>query len=144
MGAAIGNNKKSSSRRKRRVISDINVTPMVDVMLVLLIIFMVTSPMLVTGVDVDLPQADASAISGSFDPLTVSIKKNGSLYLMETEVANDSLIEKLNAASKENKEIRIFVKCDKDVPYGSVVQVMANIRSAGFTKVSLVSDSKNK
>jgi biopolymer transport protein TolR len=143
MGAMIVN-KKSSGRRKRRMISEINVTPMVDVMLVLLIIFMVTSPMLIAGVDVDLPSAAASTISGSFDPLTVSIKKDGTLYLMETEVEQENLVEKLNAVSKENKEIRIFVKGDKDVAYGHIVQVMANIRQAGFTKVSLVSDIKNK
>jgi len=143
MGAMIVN-KKSSGRRKRRMISEINVTPMVDVILVLLIIFMVTSPMLIAGVDVDLPSAAASTISGSFDPLTVSIKKDGTLYLMETEVEQENLVEKLNAVSKENKEIRIFVKGDKDVAYGHIVQVMANIRQAGFTKVSLVSDIKNK
>ena len=134
-----GKNKKS-----RRLISEINVTPMVDVMLVLLIIFMVTSPMLVAGIDVDLPQTDSSPISGDSNPLTISINKNSELFLLETKIDPSTLVDKLNEASKENKNIRIFVKGDKTVPYGHIVEVMARIHNAGFSKVALVSDIKYK
>lgn len=141
MGALI-QSRKINQRNRRRLINEINVTPMVDVMLVLLIIFMITSPMLVAGVDVDLPQTDSSPISGSFNPLTVSITQNQEIFLLETKIDPSTLIDKLKEASKENKNIRIFVKGDKNIPYGKIVEIMASIHNAGFTKVALVSDIK--
>lgn len=140
MGASIQT--RSSGRRRRRLVNEINVTPMVDVMLVLLIIFMITSPMLVAGVEVDLPQTESAPVSGDSKPLVVSIKKNGDLYLFETLVKYEDLTDKLKEISKENKDTRIFVKGDKAVAYGKIVETMATIQNAGFTKVALVSDIK--
>lgn len=139
MGASI---QTRSSGRRRRLVNEINVTPMVDVMLVLLIIFMITSPMLVAGVEVDLPQTESAPVSGDSKPLVVSIKKNGDLYLFETLVKSEELTDKLKEVSKENKDTRIFVKGDKAVAYGKIVETMATIQNAGFAKVALVSDIK--
>lgn len=139
MGASI---QTRSSGRRRRLVNEINVTPMVDVMLVLLIIFMITSPMLVAGVEVDLPQTESAPVSGDSKPLVVSIKKNGDLYLFETLVKSEELTDKLKEVSKENKDTRIFVKGDKAVAYGKIVEIMATIQNAGFAKVALVSDIK--
>ncbi|GAB4163233.1 MAG: protein TolR [Rickettsiaceae bacterium] len=143
MGAHI-QSRSNSSRRRRKLMNEINVTPMVDVMLVLLIIFMVTSPMLVAGIEVDLPKTDSAALSGSFKPLVIGIDKNEEIFLFETKIAPGNLIDKLKEVTKENKDQRIFVKGDKSVPYGKVVELMSRIQNAGFTKVSLVSDIKTK
>ncbi len=139
MGASI---QTRSSGRRRKLVNEINVTPMVDVMLVLLIIFMITSPMLVAGVEVDLPQTESAPVSGDSKPLVISIRKNGDLYLFETLVKFENLTDKLKEVSKENKDTRIFVKGDKAVAYGKIVETMATIQNAGFTKVALVSDIK--
>lgn len=139
MGASV---QTRISGRRRRLVNEINVTPMVDVMLVLLIIFMITSPMLVAGVEVDLPQTESAPVSGDSKPLVISIRKNGDLYLFETLVKFENLTDKLKEVSKENKDTRIFVKGDKAVAYGKIVETMATIQNAGFTKVALVSDIK--
>jgi len=139
-------NISSVSGRKRsrhRLVSEINVTPLVDVMMVLLVIFMVTSPMLVAGIEVDLPQTKSSPISGDDTPLVVSINKDGELFLMETKIMPSELVAKLSSIGAENKDTkRIFVKGDKEVPYGKIVETMAEIKNAGFTKVALVSEIK--
>lgn len=135
-----GNNR----RNRRRLMNEINVTPMVDVMLVLLIIFMITSPMLVAGIDVDLPKTESAPVSGQFTPLVISIDKNNQLYITETKIDSKELITKLNNITKEKKDTRIFVKGDKTVPYGIVIETMSKIHSAGFTKVALISDIKHK
>jgi len=124
--------------------SEINVTPMVDVMLVLLIIFMVTSPMLVAGVEVDLPETKSSPISGQDTPLVINIKKEGDIFITETKTPFSELATKLKNITKEKKDTRIFVKGDKNVPYGKIVETMAEIHNAGFTKVALISDIKHK
>ena len=124
--------------------SEINVTPMVDVMLVLLIIFMVTSPMLVAGVEVDLPETKSSPISGQDTPLVISIKKEGDIFITETKTPFSELATKLKNITKEKKDTRIFVKGDKNVPYGKILETMAEIHNAGFTKVALRSDIKHK
>jgi len=124
--------------------SEINVTPMVDVMLVLLIIFMVTSPMLVAGVEVDLPETKSSPISGQDTPLVISIKKEGDIFITETKTPFSGVATKLKNITKEKKDTRIFVKGDKNVPYGKIVETMAEIHNAGFTKVALISDIKHK
>lgn len=135
----------NSRSKKHRVISEINVTPMVDVMLVLLIVFMITSPMLVVGMDVDLPKTDSHPIAaGQYKPLVISINRQNEIFLFETKIARDSLVDKLKNVTKENKETRIFVKGDKNVPYGQIVSLMSQIYNAGFTKVSLISDIKKK
>ena len=126
--------------RKKKYISEINVTPMVDVMLVLLIIFMITSPMLVGGIEVDLPTTKSPAISGQYKPLVVSLDKQGRIFLFETEIRKGDLIAKLKEITKQKKDSRIFVKGDKDVSYGLVAEIMALIQSSGYNKVALISD----
>lgn len=122
--------------------NEINVTPMVDVMLVLLIIFMITSPMLVAGIEVDLPETEAAPVSGQFQPLVVSIDREGSIFIVETKIDPKALIPKLEEITKEKKDTRIFVKGDKNVSYGTIVDTMARIHKAGFEKVALISDIK--
>ena len=143
MGASI-QGRENGGRKRRKLMNEINVTPMVDVMLVLLIIFMITSPMLVAGIEVDLPKTESAPISGSFKPLVISIDKNEELYLFETIISKDTLIDKLKEITKENKDTRIFVKGDKSISYGIIVETMSRIQSAGFTKVALISDIKYK
>jgi biopolymer transport protein TolR len=133
-----GNNK----RRKARLSSEINVTPLVDVMLVLLIIFMITSPMLVSGINVDLPETKASPVSGQDEPLVLTIDKKGDIYLLETKIDRSQLTAKLDAVTKEKKDSRIFVRGDKNIPYGDVVSLVASVQAAGFSKVALISNVK--
>jgi biopolymer transport protein TolR len=117
---------------------EINVTPFVDVMLVLLIVFMVTAPLLTVGVEVDLPKTKAGAINADAAPLVVSIKADGSLYLQEAAVEAEVLIPRLKAISNANSDVRIFVRGDRAVTYGDVLGVMGRIQAAGFEKVALV------
>jgi biopolymer transport protein TolR len=117
---------------------EINVTPFVDVMLVLLIVFMVTAPLLTVGVEVDLPKTKAGAINADAAPLVVSIKSDGSLYLQENAVEPEVLIPRLKAISNANPDVRIFVRGDRAISYGEVLSVMGRIQSAGFEKVALV------
>ncbi len=135
MGAGI---KRSTGGRRHRPMGEINVTPFVDVMLVLLIVFMVTAPLLTVGVEVDLPKTKAGAINADAAPLVVSIKSDGSLYLQETAVEAEVLIPRLKEISNANPDVRIFVRGDKAVTYGEVLGVMGRIQSAGFEKVALV------
>ena len=124
--------------KKNKVISQINVTPFVDVMLVLLIVFMITAPLLTVGVSVDLPKTKASQLNSKGDPIIISIKKNGALYLQEREIDTFQLLPRLKAISSGNKNLRIYVRGDKDVPYGLVLDTIAKIKSSGFKKVALV------
>ena len=129
MGVGI---KRSTGGRRHRPMGEINVTPFVDVMLVLLIVFMVTAPLLTVGVEVDLPKTKAGAINADAAPLVVSIKSDGSLYLQETVVEPEALIPRLKAISDANPDVRIFVRGDQAVTYGKVLSVMGRIQSAGF------------
>ncbi|MCH4092856.1 MAG: protein TolR [Acetobacter peroxydans] len=124
--------------RRRRPMAEINVTPMVDVMLVLLIIFMVTSPMMTSGVNVDLPKTDAKPVNSDTKPITVSIKADGGLYLGDDPVTPEQLVEQLKAASNNDPTHRIFVRGDAHIDYGRVMQVMGQITSGGFTHVALL------
>ena len=124
--------------KKNRVISQINVTPFVDVMLVLLIVFMITAPLLTVGVSVDLPKTKASQLNSKGDPIIISIKKNGELYIQEREINTIQLLPRLKAISSGNNNLRIYVRGDKDVPYGLVLDTIAKIKSSGFKKVALV------
>ena len=135
MGAGV---KRSTGGRRHRPMGEINVTPFVDVMLVLLIVFMVTAPLLTVGVEVDLPKTKAGAINANAAPLVVSIKADGSLYLQEAEVDAEVLIPRLKAISNANPDVRIFVRGDQAVTYGDVLRVMGRIQAAGFEKVALV------
>ena len=124
--------------KKNKVISQINVTPFVDVMLVLLIVFMITAPLLTVGVSVDLPKTKASQLNSKGDPIIISIKKNGALFIQEREIDTVQLLPRLKAISSGNKNIRVYVRGDKDVPYGLVLDTIAKIKSSGFKKVALV------
>ena len=135
MGAGV---KRSGSGRRHRPMGEINVTPFVDVMLVLLIVFMVTAPLLTVGVEVDLPKTQAGQINADAAPLVVSIKDDGTLYLQETEMPPDQLIPRLRAISNANPDVRIFVRGDAAVTYGDVLGVMGRIQAAGFERVALV------
>jgi biopolymer transport protein TolR len=140
MGAAIGPRK--AGRQRHRPVSDINVTPMVDVMLVLLIIFMVTAPLLTAGVQVDLPKTEAAPIKGDDQPLSVSIDAQGDIWIQETKVTLDELGPKLQAITAQKPDTRIFIRGDKGIDYGRVMEVMGYLGSAGFTKVALVTEMK--
>ena len=137
MAGKIGSSRNNSSYRP---MADINVTPFVDVMLVLLIIFMVTTPMLVAGVHVDLPETQSAPMEGQDEPLAVTVDANGKTYLMDQPVDRDKLVDKLKAVTKEKKDTRIFVRGDKKVDYGQVIEVVGAISAAGFSKVALVTE----
>jgi biopolymer transport protein TolR len=128
------------SRNRRQISSEINVTPLVDVMLVLLIIFMVCSPMLVAGVQVDLPKTKAAALAGQDEPIAISIDKSGSIYIQESKVKIQDLAAKLEAVLKEKKETRIFVRGDRKIDYGKVMEVFGAIKVAGYKNVALVTE----
>ena len=122
--------------------SEINVTPMVDVMLVLLIIFMVAAPLLTVGVPVDLPKAQAPAINENKEPLVVTVNSEGKIFLQETALGeDDTLVPRLQAITHNNPEASIYVRGDRAINYGRVLEVMSMISAAGFTKVSLVAET---
>ena len=118
--------------------SEINVTPMVDVMLVLLIIFMVSAPLLTVGVPIDLPETQAKAMNSETQPITISVNEGGQVYLQETEIPIDEVVPKLEAIATTGYDERIYVRGDKPTNYGIVMQVMARIQAAGYTKIGLV------
>lgn len=120
--------------------SDINITPMVDVMLVLLIIFMVAAPLLQVGVPIELPQAKGKQLEAKNEPLAVSIKQNGDVFLGETPIKLEEMADKLKAIAKNGYDEPIFVRGDKGVTYGIIMRVMSRISAGGFKKVSLVTD----
>ncbi len=147
MGMGGGSGGGWQSRRSRRrgrgsVMAEINVTPMVDVMLVLLIVFMVAAPMLTVGVPLDLPQTQAKSVNQDKDPLTLSVNGKGQIFLQDTEIKIDELVAKLQAISKNGYDERIFVRGDKTVNYGTVMQVMGRLSAAGFKKVALVTEAE--
>ena len=131
---------RAAIRLKRRYqpMAEINVTPFVDVMLVLLVVFMITAPLLTVGVKVDLPSAEANVIQGNDEPLTVSINSVGQIYLQESPVVLPDLVPKLRAITGETPDTRIFVRGDKEINYGLVMEIMSAINSAGFSKVALI------
>ncbi len=120
--------------------SEINVTPMVDVMLVLLIIFMVAAPLLQVGVPIELPQAKGKQLESNKEPLVISVKADGNVYIGETAVTLDEIAPKLKAIAKNGYDEQIFVRGDKGVTYGTVMKVMGRISAGGFRKVSLVTE----
>ena len=128
--------------RRKAVMAEINVTPMVDVMLVLLIIFMVSAPLLTVGVPLDLPQTQAKSLDQQKDPLTLSVNLKGQVFLNETEIPIDDLVPKLKAITdaRGGADERIFVRGDKKVDYGTVMKVMGRLSAAGFRRVALVTE----
>ena len=127
-----------SKGKKYRPVSEINVTPFVDVMLVLLVIFMVTAPLLAVGVPVELPKTKASQISSEEPPLVISLQNSGKIFLQEVEIVPEQIIPRLAAMQKANPNLRIFVRGDRLIAYGEVIELMGRIQSAGFEKVALV------
>ena len=127
-----------------RVRNDINVTPLVDVMLVLLIIFMVTAPLLTVGVPIELPKSEAKQLEGDKEPLTISVDPEGKIFLQETELQIEEIVPKLTAIAKNGYDERIFVRGDRRVNYGVVMRVMGTISAAGFRRIALISDLEEK
>ena len=127
-------------RSEREPMSEINVTPFVDVMLVLLIIFMVTAPLLTVGVQVDLPETSADTLPEESEPLTLTINSKGEVFIQETKIEFNNLIKKILAASNNRTDTRIFVRGDKTINYGRVLEVMGKLSGSGFTKVALISE----
>jgi biopolymer transport protein TolR len=130
----------TSRPRRYRPMSEINVTPMVDVMLVLLIVFMVTAPLLTVGVPVDLPKTQAQSIGQPDEPLVISVDAEGGVFLQETKVAVDDLVAKLVAITGANPGTRIFIRADRRIAYGRVMEVMGTVNAAGFTRVALITE----
>jgi biopolymer transport protein TolR len=133
-------NKRSGRRRSTGFNSTINITPLVDVMLVLLIIFMVTAPMLTVGVPVDLPKTQAAQMNDSVEPLVVSVNAKGETYIQEALVPMSAMIDRLKAITNNNPEAKIYVRGDQKIAYGKVMEVMGAIAAAGFQKVSLIAE----
>ena len=127
-------------RSEREPMSEINVTPFVDVMLVLLIIFMVTAPLLTVGVQVDLPETSADTLPEESEPLTLTINSKGEVFIQEPKIEFDNLIKKILAVSNNRTDTRIYVRGDKTINYGRVLEVMGKLSGSGFTKVALISE----
>ncbi|MFL5259749.1 MAG: protein TolR [Hyphomicrobiales bacterium] len=148
MGAAAngarGGYTRRGSRRKSSytAMSDINVTPLVDVMLVLLIVFMVAAPLMTVGVPIELPQTKAKPLQGDTEPITVSVNAEGKVYLQNTEIGLDTLIPKLQAIAQNGYDERIYVRGDTSVNYGTVMKVMGALNQAGYRKIGLVTGSE--
>jgi biopolymer transport protein TolR len=138
MAMQLGNKASRGARGRYRPMAEINVTPMVDVMLVLLVIFMITAPLMTSSVNVDLPKASASAITPEKDPITVSVASDSKVYLGNDGMDLGDLVAKLQAASQSDADRRIYVRGDKTVPYGRMIEVMGTIKQGGFNKVALL------
>ncbi len=146
MGASLNAGRPGGGRRgraRRHVpMHEINVTPFVDVMLVLLIIFMVAAPLLTVGVPLELPETKGEQLQSNKEPLTISVQRDGKIYIQETQVNLDEIAAKLKAIAKGGYDERIFVRGDKGIDYGTVMRVMGRIKLGGFNKVSLVTESE--
>lgn len=136
-GALLSRSKGKNFRYNR--MSDINVTPFVDVMLVLLIVFMVAAPLLTVGVEIELPETSAPPINQQVEPLEISISRDGRIFLQESETAIDALVPRLDAITNQNPETQIYVRGDKGIDYGRVLEVMGLVTRAGFRKIALIS-----
>ncbi len=126
--------------RRKTLIDTINITPFVDVMLVLLVVFMVTAPLLSVGLEIELPQSDAKPLQAQEQPLVISIRKDGSVFLQETRVSENTLVKHLTALTAGNNDIAIYIRGDRRLRYAQVLRVMGRINRAGFERVSLVTD----
>ena len=148
MGMTIAAGRKGGRRRRGvpryGAMADINMTPFIDIMLVLLIIFMVAAPLLATGVAVDLPQTKAGPLNINQKPISIAINEQGQLFLMDAPVANDDLIPKLQEVAKDGLDERIYLRADKGLTYGRVAEVMASLAAAGYKKVALVTETDKR
>jgi len=140
MAGGIDSSSGGNGRRRFKPTAEINVTPFVDVMLVLLIVFMVSAPLLTVGVEVDLPDTEARALTTSEEPLTLTIQADGTLYLMETVVPFAELAPRLEAITGAGSDARIYIRADDGAPYGEVMRVMARVSASGYTNIGLVTD----
>lgn len=141
MQAGAGGGAEGSRRRRRRrhqPMSEINVTPFVDVMLVLLIIFMVAAPLLTVGVPIDLPETKAKALEGDTEPLTISVNAAGQIFIQDTAIALEEVVPKLEAIAANGYDERIYVRGDQDADYGVMMKIMGRINAAGFKRLGLV------
>lgn len=136
--SAVASGRRRKPRRRHAPMAEINVTPFVDVMLVLLIIFMVAAPLLTVGVPIDLPETQAKAMDGETEPLTVSIGADGKIFLQEAEVDADTLVAKLEGLAKSGLDERIYVRGDRTADYGTIMRVMGRLNSAGYRRIGLV------
>ncbi len=141
-GLAASSRRRGRGARRGRL-SEINVTPFVDVMLVLLIVFMVTAPLLTVGVPVELPRTDAKQLESESDPLSITIREDGTIYVQETVVTPDELVAQMRAISREGYDRRVFIRADATADYGMVADVMARLSSSGFQNLGLVTDTRN-
>jgi biopolymer transport protein TolR len=132
--------KRGRGRMRRHVMAEINVTPFVDVMLVLLIVFMVTAPLLTVGVPVDLPKTKAPALGQDREPLSITVRRDGVIFLQKEQVPQAALVDRLTAIAKNGYNQRIFVRGDDRANYGKVMEVMGVLAAAGFTHIGLVTD----
>jgi biopolymer transport protein TolR len=139
IGGAATNNRRLAGRY--RPMSEINVTPLVDVMLVLLVVFMVAAPLLTVGVPVDLPQTQAPPITEPKEPLVITINGEGRIFIQEAEVPTEALVPRLQAITANNSDAPLYVRGDKAINYGRVVEVMSLVSAAGFRKVSLIAEA---
>lgn len=142
MASIIQSSRGKCSRRTFQARSDINITPLVDVMLVLMIIFMVTAPLLTVGVPVDLPKASGQAASAQTDPIIVTLNAEGKVFLQETEVSLENLGNQLAVITQNNAEAPLFIRGDKSVSYGKIVTLMATMAAAGYGKVALLAETE--
>ena len=140
MSTGVAGSGGSKRRRSKRhtPINEINVTPFVDVMLVLLIIFMVAAPLLTVGVPIDLPETEARALNAETQPITISVNEGGKVFIQETEIAADEVVAKLQAIAQNGYEERIYVRGDRTADYGTVMKIMARISAAGYKRIGLV------
>ncbi len=146
-GGASGGYKRRNSRRRSSsagVMSEINVTPLVDVMLVLLIVFMVAAPLMTVGVPIELPKTDAKPISTSTEPLYVTVQADKTIYLQETKIELADLTAKLQAVAKTGNDEQVMVRADTNVNYGAVMEVMGLLNAAGYKKIGLVTGNIDK
>jgi biopolymer transport protein TolR len=139
MGMSVGNGGATGEEAEYRPISEINITPMVDVMLVLLIIFMITAPLLVAGVPVELPNTSAARISQPKKPVIVSLGGDGSLYIRDEQVSQDTLIPKLQSLRSAEGDAVVYVRADKKRAYGEVMEILGRVGQSGYARVSLLS-----
>ena len=135
------NNLNKRKKQRYTQMSEINVTPFVDVMLVLLIVFMVTAPLLTVGIKVDLPKVKATALTDIKDPIEITVKLDGEIYIGESKVEVENLIPRLNAITEQNTEARIYIRGDRVVAYGRIMEIMSIINSAGYIKVALITQN---
>lgn len=141
MGMNVGSGGGRRRGRSRHGLNaEINVTPLVDVMLVLLIVFMIAAPLLSVGVPVELPKTDAKSLPSQTEPLTITVDETGAVFLQDTEVSLDTMVERLTALSANGYEERIYLRADEDSDYGAVMKVMARVNSAGFSNIGLVTE----